>query len=181
MKDPEGKIELAKAENKYLLDNFELYKDSFAYPHMIKIGLGKNANVANEEKFKEFLKKNPDAPFMWGDEMQLQITANMHCVRVNVLKVSLNGEGWVRTINPDPRVIKESKNKEKDSDIWLMLKGEHYDTLVKEDSPLFREGNVADFLERIPEGWKQSQKTLNSEREENESDKDKLIKSLRSE
>ena len=39
MKDPEGKIELAKAENKYLLDNFELYKDSFAYPHMIKIGL----------------------------------------------------------------------------------------------------------------------------------------------
>ena len=161
MKDPEVKIELAKAENKYLLDNFELYKDSFAYPHMIKIGMGKNITVESEEKFKEFLKNNPDAPFMWGDEMQLQITANMHCVQVNVLKVGLNGKGWVRAIHPDSRILNNPIKRNKDNDIWLMLKGEHYDTLVKEDNPLVEGEKVTEWLEKVPESWKQSKESTN--------------------
>ena len=87
--------------------------------------------------------------------MQLQITANMHCVQVNVLKVCLNGEGWVRAIHPDSRILKNPIKRNKDNDIWLMLKGEHYDTLVKEDNPIVEGEKVTEWLEKVPEVWKQ--------------------------
>ena len=72
---------------------------------------------------------------MWGDEMQLQITSNMHKIQINVLKVSTNGDTCIREINPDPRVINKEDIIDKNN-IWLMLKDNHYDTLVSEDSPL---------------------------------------------
>ena len=104
LNDKDCKLELAKEENAYLLRNFEIYKDSFAYPHSIKIRIGENMIFKSEEEFKVFLAKNPKAPFMWGDEMQLQITSNMHQVQINVLKISPDGKGTVRSISPDLRL-----------------------------------------------------------------------------
>ena len=113
IKDPEAKMQIAKQETQYLVDNFELYENSFAYPHYMKVGLGKNVCVSNKEEFKEFLEKNPDAPFMWGDQMQLQIAANMHKVRINVLKVSNNGEQMSQPSNLTSGLSKMIQNPQK--------------------------------------------------------------------
>ena len=144
VQDQETKLLLAKEENKYLLEHFEIYKESFAYPHVIKIGLGGNMTVKNEDEFKMFLAKNPKAAFMWGDQMQLQITANMHQVKIHVLKISPNGKATVWTVKPDSRLSFQNRVGRKTEDIWLILKGEHYDTLVKKDHPL-----VTGDLEKI--------------------------------
>ena len=62
-----------------------------------------------------------------------------------------------------------------------MLKGEHYDTLVKEDNPLVEGEKVTEWLEKVTEVRKQSKKTTDNDKIENESEKDKFIKNLRSE
>ena len=64
----------------------------------------------NENEFKEFLAKNPNAAFMWGDQMQLQITANMHKVKIHVLKISHNGKATVSTVMPDSRITLQNKD-----------------------------------------------------------------------
>ena len=176
-KDPEIKISLAQEENKYLLENFEVYKESFSYPHTIKVGLGKNVTVNNMGEFKDFLKNNPEAPFMWGDQMQLQITANMQQVKINILKVTPSGKGNIHTIEPDIRLNTHNENTCKKEDIWLILKGEHYDTLVKKDNPLVsKDGNKMEEKEQTKE-----QEDLISEDEDDSNHKDKIIKKLKAE
>ena len=71
IQDSDAKMQLAKQENQYLINNFELYENCFAYPHNINVGLGKNVTVNNKNEFKEFLDKISYAPFMRGDQMQL--------------------------------------------------------------------------------------------------------------
>ena len=115
--DKECKLELAREENSYLLNNFEFYKESLSYPHSIKIGLGENMTFQSEADFKTFLALNLKATFMWGDEIQLQITANMHSLRINVLKISPDGEGTLNIILPDSRLDTNSDNTKEYKDI----------------------------------------------------------------
>ena len=173
LNDTECKFEVAREENAYLLNYFDLYKESFSYPHSIKIGLKENMTFKDELEFKTFLALNPKAPFMWGDEMQLQVTSNMHSMNINVLTISPAGEGTVRTILPDSRLNINSENKELYQEIWLMLKAEHYTTLVKKDNPLVSQ----DECESKTINPSQS---VGDKQVDYESEKDKIIRKLKS-
>ena len=146
----------------------------------------KKVNFRSKDEFKEFLENNKEAPMMWGDEMQLQITANMHNVTVKVLTVSPDGKASVRTIKPDPRLVDQSEVEENNS-IWLRLKGEHYDTLVNGESPLVKlpkeksSDKIYQKSQKAVEGNKKVAECHDTEDEQEESNKDKLIKKLRAE
>ena len=112
---------------------------------------------------------------MWGDQMQLQITANMHNVNVNVLKVSSTGSASVRQIKPDQR-LRNQANPDTSADIWLILQGEHYDSLVNGNNPLVKKDiKMNDNKEKTEET-----EDSDTDHEEDESEKDTLIKKLRS-
>ena len=101
----------------------------------------------------------------------------MHKVNINVLKVSNDGGASVRTIEPDSRISIEEKETIIKEEIWLILKGDHYDTLAKKDSPLvLEEQNILKVTEE-----KEYVEVIETDNEQLESSKDKTIKKLKAE
>ena len=85
---------------------------------------------------------------MWGDQQQLQITANCYNVKINVLTVNMKGEGTVlkEPFLPDPRLSEYAllpADKTDMREMWLLYSnGNHYDALVSKDHPLLTVGII---------------------------------------
>ena len=128
-------LQYAKVKNQYLIDHFSSFEDHIKFPHTIKVGSGKYEKFNNFKQFKEYLQNNPNSKLMWGDHVQLQITANMYNITTHLLVA--NGDGNVLTFSPDARLKKFAVLEEMEwrDEIWLIyINNNHYDALVAEDS-----------------------------------------------
>ena len=116
---------------------------------------------------------------MWGDQQQLQITANCYNVKINVLTVNQKGEGTVlkESFIPDPRLSDYANlpaDKTEMRELWLMYSnGNHYDALVSKEHPLLTLGIISDM-----EKDEQFVKDVIEDGVNNSKDKDKLIADL---
>ena len=183
--DPTKGPELAAEENKYLVSHWDYFKDSITFPHTIKVHGGNNVVFKNETDFHEYLLNNPQSNYMWGDHQQLQITANRYNVRVNVLSINLQGEASVfkDPIIPDPRLSKFAllpPDKTEMKDIWLMYSnGNHYDALIAKNHPLLTMGTIAE-MELNEKLQEEGYDKCKDNYIDNNTDKDNLIKQLKS-
>ena len=127
-------LEYAKVKNQYLIDHFSSFEEHIKFPHSIKVGSGKYEKFHNFEQFKNYLQNNPNSKLMWGDHVQLQITANLFNLTTHLLVA--NGDGNVLTFNPDARLKKFAiEELESKDEIWLIyINNNHYDALVADDS-----------------------------------------------
>ena len=91
-----------------MVENWDLFKESFVFPHNVKIGGGKMKWFDNEREFLEFLIMNQEASFVWAGHLQLQITAKYYQTKVHVLSVDSKGKGVVFTFLPDGRLQHKS-------------------------------------------------------------------------
>ena len=85
--------ELSANENRYLVNHWEFFKEGIVFPHRIKIKGGEDIEFKDEESFHKYLYENPESNYMWGDHQQLQITANMYNVKIDILMIDNEGKG----------------------------------------------------------------------------------------
>ena len=122
---------------------------------------------------------------MWGDHQQLQITANMYNVKINILMIDNEGKGstLMEPLVPDPRLeefahLRADKNKMRD--LWLLFSnGNHYDALISEDHPLLTLGGIQDANGDKDVSKKAGEfDAKNNEKSHSDQSKDNLIKDL---
>ena len=143
--------ELSTRENKYLVEHWDRFRDSVAFPHWIKVGGGEDMKFENEKEFLAYLSGDPESNYMWGDHQQLQITANLYNVKINILSIDGEGNGTIQSqpFVPDSRLdefaLLSAEGTEM-RELWLQYSnGNHYDALVKQDHPVLTsavEGDV---------------------------------------
>ena len=138
--------ELSAHENEYLIQHWDFFKESIAFPHTIKVGGGKSIVFNNENQFQKYLMDYSESNYMWGDHQQLQITANRYNVKINILTVNAEGEGSIlkEPFSLDYALLKSDKTEMQE--MWLLYSnGNHYDALIKKDHPLLTLGTLGEM------------------------------------
>ena len=149
--DPSKGPELSIQENEYLRDHWKYFKDSITFPHTILEGGGKSIIFKDENDFHKYLTQNPKSSYMWGDQQQLQITANTYNAKINVLTIDKEGNGTILKdpFVPDKRLTDHANLKSDKTEMiemWLLYtNGNHYDALIKKTHPLITMGTMEDM------------------------------------
>ena len=184
--DPTKGPELSAAENEYLVSHWDYFKETIVFPHTIKVKGGTNVTFDNDKNFHKYLLDNPDSNFMWGDHQQLQITANLYNVRINILTINQDGRGSImkEPFMPDPRLAEFARlpaDQTQTRDMMLMYSnGNHYDALIGKDHPLLTMGTISDMdHEEIVKETGQTKKLEEKDNSKHgDKEKDKTINDL---
>ena len=119
--------------NKYILDNWESFKEYLSFPYIHQICIERdNKTFENESDLHDFIKNDSHAVNLWMDHQWLQAATSLYRTRIQILTTGISSPRWT-TLEPDN--IPPNQNIERKDLYLLHADNVHFDLLVPKSNP----------------------------------------------
>ena len=106
---------LGEELNKFIADNWFLFKDKIEYPFKRHVGGSESVEYTREEENRilDFLRNHPQNGFVWREISDIIAIVNKYNMDVKVVKIDSEGKAEITEIKPDGDFEITSKKKKK--------------------------------------------------------------------